>query len=147
MATQADAFAVGVQFPSARIGAAPWSGCHVGNDNHNTAVTFDEPGHQRYADIRTSIALPRNAIISDRTVRAALGATGQPTLPGLPASNPGGQLQIVARLIAARQAPGVKRQVFSSQQAASIRTATWSKDTPFLWQTWVSRCRPSTRPR
>ena len=33
-----------------------------GNDNHNTVVPYDEATHRRYADIRGSIALPRDSM-------------------------------------------------------------------------------------
>jgi uncharacterized protein (DUF1501 family) len=57
--------------------------------------------------------IARRSIAADAKVRAALTGSAEPTFPptGL-----GSQLKIVARLIAARQALGVKRQVFFVSQ-------------------------------
>ncbi len=57
--------------------------------------------------------IARRSIAADAKVRAALAGIAEPTFPptGL-----GAQLKIVARLIAARQALGVKRQVFFVSQ-------------------------------
>jgi uncharacterized protein (DUF1501 family) len=54
-------------------------------------------------------AIARRSIAADARVRAALTGVPEPTFP---ATGLGAQLKIVARLIAARQALGVKRQVF-----------------------------------
>lgn len=58
-------------------------------------------------------AIARRAIGADARVRSALAAVPEPMFP---ATGLGAQLKIVARLIAARQALGVKRQVFFVSQ-------------------------------
>jgi uncharacterized protein (DUF1501 family) len=57
--------------------------------------------------------IARRSIAADAKVRAALTGIAEPTFP---ATGLGAQLKIVARLIAARQALGVKRQVFFVSQ-------------------------------
>jgi uncharacterized protein (DUF1501 family) len=57
--------------------------------------------------------IARRSIAADAQVRAALAGAGDPVFP---ATGLGAQLKIVARLIAARQALGVKRQVFFVSQ-------------------------------
>jgi uncharacterized protein (DUF1501 family) len=57
--------------------------------------------------------IARRSIAADAKVRAALTGIAEPTFP---ATGLGSQLKIVARLIAARQALGVKRQVFFVSQ-------------------------------
>jgi uncharacterized protein (DUF1501 family) len=57
--------------------------------------------------------IARRSIAADAKVRAALTNVAEPTFP---ATGLGAQLKIVARLIAARQSLGVKRQVFFVSQ-------------------------------
>jgi uncharacterized protein (DUF1501 family) len=59
-------------------------------------------------------AIARRSIASDVLVRGALANVAEP--PGFPATGLGAQLRIVARLIGARAALGVKRQVFFVSQ-------------------------------
>jgi uncharacterized protein (DUF1501 family) len=58
-------------------------------------------------------AIARRSIAADARVRAALTGVADPTFPATPL---GAQMKIVARLIAARQTLGVKRQIFFVSQ-------------------------------